>query len=159
MKEIPLTQGKVAIVDDEDFDELMKVRWRFSGGYARRTRTIAFRKQVSSLMHREILGVTDSNIKVDHIDGNTLDNRKSNLRICTDCQNKCNRPEQKNNASGYKGVSKMRNARWRAEISYQGKCRYLGVFMSPEEAHAAYAAAAREIHGEFANIGSRGHVE
>jgi lambda repressor-like predicted transcriptional regulator len=93
---------------------------------------------------------------VDHINGNRLDNRRENLRICTQHENNRNiwKPDQ--NRSGYKGVSfDARRSQWRARIKDQnGKEKWLGYFDTPEVAYGAYCAAAKECHGEFANLGS-----
>lgn len=78
MKQIPLTDGKFTTVDDEDFDELMKVKWQFHLGYASRQKTIGPSQRRRCAMHREILGLTDSVIQVDRINGDRLDNRKMN---------------------------------------------------------------------------------
>lgn len=87
--------------------------------------------------------------ELDHINGDSLDNRIANLRLATTSQNQANRRINQNNASGFKGVCKLR-ARFRAKITREGQARHLGTFDTPEEAHAAYAAAAREHFGEFA---------
>ena len=89
----------------------------------------------------------------DHINGNPLDNRRINLRVCTQHENMLNRRTHKNNTSGFKGVSQVGPNRWAAYIAFDGKMYYLGVFDSPEKAHAAYCRAAAWLHGEFANFG------
>jgi len=150
MKEIPLTQGKVAIVDDEDFELLSQWKWHYSSaGYA--TRAIqANGKKRFILMHRLIMN-TPVGMETDHINHNGLDNRKSNMRICTLAQNHLNILKNKRNTSGFKGVSweENRNA-WRACIELNGKGTKLGRFKSPQDAARAYDKAARELFGEFA---------
>ena len=91
---------------------------------------------------------------LDHINGNVQDNRLSNLRQATNAQNRYNMKLNIRNKIGLKGVSfaKGRN-KWAAHISANGRSRTLGYFATPEEAHAAYCAAAKELHGEFANFG------
>lgn len=109
-----------------------------------------------NLMHRLILGVTDSGINVDHCNGIRHDNQRHNLRACTKAQNSWNRPAQQNNTSGYKGVSRHANTgKWQATIGYNGARLHLGLFDSAEAAHAAYCAKAREVHGEYANTGEQ----
>lgn len=88
---------------------------------------------------------------IDHIDGNKENNAISNLRACSHNQNQHNQTKRKNNKSGYKGVSWMKNcSRWQAQICLNKKVRHLGTFKSAEDAARAYDAAARDIHGEFA---------
>jgi hypothetical protein len=90
--------------------------------------------------------------KIDHASGNTLDNKK--IREANDSQNGFNRGKQKNNRSGFKGVSwHEEGKRWRAQVVAYGKYRHLGLFKTKKEAHAAYCKAAKELHGEFANFG------
>jgi len=89
--------------------------------------------------------------RLDHINGDKDDNRIANLRIADKYQNAQNAMIKPNNKSGYKGVSKSKN-RWTAIIQSRGKVHYLGLFLTPEEAHQAYCKAAKELHGEFACI-------
>ena len=155
MKCIELTQGRVAIVDDEDFDKLAQYRWQYNKGYADREATIAFKVTKHVKMHRIIMGIDDPNIHVDHINGDKLDNRRINLRLATRAQNKANSRVAKNNAIGVKGVSKRTGPKgdaFRAHITTEGKMKSLGTFKTAEEAHAAYCKAATEAHGEFARF-------
>lgn len=99
-------------------------------------------------MHREIVG-TPEGMDTDHINGDKLDNRRSNLRICTHAQNGANRGPQKNGSSGYKGVS-YHCKKWRVQICINGKTKRLGGFNSLLDAAKAYDKAARKYHGEFA---------
>lgn len=91
--------------------------------------------------------------EVDHANGNGLDNRSKNLRVCSHSENMKNRCMHKNNKSGFKGVyyDKRRNkSPWRAQITCNGKQKIIGSFSSPEEAHEAYLREADRLHGDFA---------
>jgi len=103
-------------------------------------------------LHRLIAGAVEKDQKVDHINGNTLDNRRSNLRICSNSENLRNRGKNINNTSGYKGVSKRRN-KWAAQVKHNYKTIFLGLFDTPEEAHEAYKRAADKLHLEYKNYG------
>ena len=110
MKEIPLTMGMVALVDDDDYDRMSRYNWYAANNnyytyYAvRGVRKGGGYKNIR--MHREVLGVTDASVYVDHIDGNGLNNCKSNLRPCSKSQKNTHRiHRQKNNTSGFVGVS------------------------------------------------------
>ncbi len=153
MRSIELTQGQVALVDDADFERLNQFKWyaskqpgtfyacRDAGGRTNR-------KQIR--MHRVITGVTKSR-QVDHINGNGLDNRRTNLRICVASQNQANRGKQRNCKSGFKGVSwNKSNRKWVSLIQVLGKHIYLGGFDCKITAARAYDEKAKEMFGEFA---------
>lgn len=155
MKYIPLTQGKFAIVDDEDYEELSKYKWHLSKlsiFYARKTRKYESGKFSTISMHRYLLNA-QKGMFVDHINGNGLDNRRSNIRICTQKENNRNMRIGKKNKSGYKGVSWATDAqKWRAFIYVEGKNINLGRFSDKEAAAGAYNEAAKKYHGEFASL-------
>lgn len=154
MAEVLISNGNVALVDDEDFERVSQFHWHEDdAGYARTNVWKDGRKDSAPRMHRLVLGGVDTRLHVDHKNGNRLDNRKNNLRISTCSQNLMNRGPQANNSSGYKGViyDKTRD-KWRAEICVEKKRKYLGRFSTPEEAALAYNAAAKELHGEYAFI-------
>lgn len=150
MKLIPLTQGKFAMVDDEDFEELSRFKWYAHRGgrswYARRNAWVAGAgKQRCVLMHSRITGFD----LTDHIDGDGLNNQRANLRDATKAQNGQNRRRNRNGSSAFKGVTRdPRDAGWYAGI----RRRYIGRYRSEEEAALAYDAAARELYGAYAAL-------
>ena len=110
------------------------------------------RSRTSLPMHRLIMDAPKG-MDIDHINGNPLDNRKSNLRICTRAENMRNRGAQKNNTSGYKGVGWCKHRKkWHAQIKHNGKQIYIGRYKDKEEAARAYDAKAKELHGEYAHL-------
>ena len=145
-KEIHLGFGKVALVDKELYDYINIWEWIESGGYARRFTKNALGGYI--LMHRLIKNPPDDML-IDHINGNKLDNRSINLRICTHTENMWNRGKPINNTSGYKGVH-WYPGKWRATIGVRNECKQLGGFKTALEAAEAYNIAALEYHGEFA---------
>jgi hypothetical protein len=148
MKYIKLSQGKRAKVDDEDYEELSKRKWSCNNGYAKSYFSYENGIQTYLWMHREILNAPKDK-QVDHINGDGLDNRKENLRLCTCVENIWNRGLQKNNTSGYRGVYWHIN-KWQARIGVKGRRILLGRFDSPAEASKAYNEATQKYHGEFA---------
>lgn len=157
MKKISLTKNKVAIVDDEDFEYLNQFKWyaTFSSGnyYAIRGVTIEKHKQRGLTMHRVIMNAPNG-VMVDHINHNTLDNRKENLRLCNNTQNQQNRILiSKHTTSGFKGVTwHKRDNKWTAAIRVNGKRIYLGYHNTAEKAAHAYDDAAKKYHKEFASL-------
>lgn len=160
MKEIPLSKGKVALVDDEDYDRLMAIgKWYCSPqGYAVKNIQIGSyrrgeKKKYKRLhMHRVVINAPD-NMQVDHKFGDKLDNRKKNLRLCTASQNQGNSATGKNNTSGYKGVVWHKKAgKWRGKIGIRGKSIHLGLFETAIEAAKTYNAASLEHYGGFARL-------
>jgi len=157
MKQIPLTQGQFAMVDDNDYDYLMQWRWcavfckRGKRFYAARSHNSNGKKNTIS-MHRQLLGITDKHTIVDHKDHNALNNSRVNLRIVSHAENMANRLPKINGSSNFLGVYKFKNKNyWSAQITKGGKQKYLGFFYNEIEAAKAYDSAALEIHGEFAN--------
>jgi len=154
MREIKLTQSKVAFVDDEDFDRLNQYRWyaHFDGYnyYACRHLPRVNGRQPSTTMHCDIIGFKKG-MEVDHKDGNGLNNQKSNLRMCTHAQNSRNvKPKLNKISSAFKGVSWNReHNKFRARITKDHKVLYLGCFDSDIDAAVAYDNMARKLHGEF----------
>jgi HNH endonuclease len=160
VKFIILTQGQFTIVSDKDFADLVKHKWCTLLGHNGRHRAcrsaIVNGKRKTVLMHRIILNAKDGQ-QVDHRNGDTLDNRRSNLRLCTCQQNCCNRGKQANNTSGYKGVylSAPNKARcWHAKVGSKqpGKIVYGGYFHTAKQAAKKYDQLAKKIHGKFAKL-------
>jgi hypothetical protein len=154
MSTIQLTQGKVAVVDDQDA-HLAAFRWcayrHPRAWYAQRAIRRPDGTWSTVLLHRVVLGVTDPKIMVDHRNGDGLDCRRVNLRIATTAENAHNQRRATRNTSGFKGVSwHKRRRHWQARIMRAGHRHQLGCFSTPEEAARAYDIAARELHGEFA---------
>lgn len=151
MKRIPLTKGKEALVDDEDYEFLMQWSWYYTGGYARRTETQANRR-VSVFMHNVVAHRADiQGPEVDHRDRDPLNNQRYNLRPATRCQQARNRGLRRDSKSRCIGVTwRARLNRWEARILYAGRYQYLGVFVTKEEAAKAYNDAARKHFGDFA---------
>ena len=147
---IPLDKNKHVLVDDEDFVRLNIHRWRYmSTGYAAKEDKV-LDKISTVLLHHEIVWCPEG-YEVDHINGNKLDNQKSNLRVCTRAQNQRNVGPTKRNKSGYKGVSwDKRNNLWVSRIKCGSTYKNLGRFKTAEEAAEAYKKQASLLHKAFA---------
>lgn len=158
-KYIPLTQGKVAIVDDADYDLLSKFKWqfvknsKFGTGYAVRTVwNESHDKRIALAMHNAVM-VPPEGLVVDHVYGNQLDNRKSNLRITTREHNAMNLSTPRNNTSGFKGVKWQKSdKRWIAYIGFQNRAIYLGCFSDIKDAIAARQVAELRYFGKYRRI-------
>jgi len=153
MKEIKLTQGKVALVDDEDYDYLNQWKWHAvrirNTYYASRNSPYINGRRKPIRMQWKIISVSKG-LVADHIDGNGLNNQKSNLRVCTNQQNSFNH-KRGINKSGYKGVGYV-DGLVRARICINGKLIHLGMYKNEIEAAKAYDSAAIYYYGEFAKL-------
>lgn len=158
MSSIETRKGQKILVDADDYETLSRVTWTIDAkGYAMRKHRDDAGKWKTQYMHRFVMGLSTGQVgMVDHINGDKTDNRKSNLRVCSNSENLRNRGAQRNNTSGFKGVTFHKAAnKWTASITANGSNNYLGLFKTPEEAHSAYCEAARAMHGEFANGGKQ----
>jgi len=156
MKTIQLTQGQVAKVSDDWYEELKKYNWYAlydqdtKSFYAARNSSKLLGKRKQIYMHRVVAGTPDG-METDHEDGATLNNLPDNLRTCTHAQNGCNRRKRADNTSGFKGV-RPHHKKWVARIQGDGKEICLGTFKTREEAAHAYDDAAKKYFGEFAHL-------
>lgn len=154
MRRIQLTRGQLALVDEADFLNLSRHKWFCSvsnGG-----KMYACRRELGTRvfirMHRQIMRAPIG-VQVDHKDGDGLNNRRLNLRLCLNGENPRNIGIPKHNASGYLGVSwKADRGKWQASIKANGKSKHLGYFLDPVEAATAYDGAAIKLHGDFATV-------
>jgi len=153
--------GYDVLIDKEDIEKIMAINWvqcvrpkdkniyvihydHIGSGKSKKTKSL--------FLHRYIVNAQKGKM-IDHINMNTLDNRKSNLRLCNKSENGCNRDKPITNVSDYKGVSwdKRRN-KWRVVIIKNRKQTHIGYFINIETAYAAYCKAAKELHGEYARL-------
>lgn len=159
---VPLTQGKAAVVDEADAEWLNRWVWHYHHtGYAARSENWQDERgrwrcrQVR--MHRIIVGA-EAGAVVDHVNGDTLDNRRVNLRIASVFENTLNRKRRRSGTSGFKGVGRIGGV-WRARIQINGQLKHLGCFQAEEEAARAYDAAAAVAFGEHARLNFPGGGE
>lgn len=153
MAEIQIS-GYTVLVDDEDLERVQALAWHVGnkGAHGDPYFEHCTWKQPIIRLNRFIMGCAYKDGKVvDHINGDTLDNRKQNLRICTTAEN-CMNGRTRKNTSGYKGVDFWRTGKhkWRARITKNYKIVWTGYFATPEEAYEARCKALEEFHGEFA---------
>lgn len=150
---VPLTRGYEAVIDKDDIDLVSGKNWHAIVTpwtvYAARKN----KKEGSKSMHSVIFGPLPNGMEIDHIDCNGLNNMKSNLRAASKSQNQRNKKIQKNNSSGFKGVSfDKKNKKWIAFISVKKRAINLGRYRTPDLAHEAYKNAAMRLYGDFARF-------
>ena len=153
MKRIDVNSPKYpnlyTIIDNENFEWLNQWKWYCDKGYVRRNIKIDGKRN-HVYMHRVIIDAPEE-LQVDHKNLNTLDNRKSNLRLVTHSGNQFNRKKYRTNTSGFKGVTWNKNhQKWQAQLQLNKKRMYLGFFESCRDAAMAYNIAAEKYHGEYA---------
>lgn len=149
-------KGHAVIIDDDDSERILARSWVMAGNgiyfvsYSHRVG----RQSKYFRLHRFIMGYGPGDpVVIDHINSDTLDNRKVNLRICTQAENMMNQKRRVDNKSGYKGVSwNSEKRKWCAEIHYQNNKIRLGYFVTPIEAYEKYCEAAKKYHGDFARL-------
>ena len=146
MQRIPLTQDKLALIDDEDYEKISQYSWYYtSNGYA------AHKNQDGIIFMHRLIMETPKGKATDHRNGNKLDNRKTNLRICNQASNNQNVPAFKINKSGYRGVHwNKNNQKWTAQISYKNQTLHIGNFIDIRHAVIARDLWALILHGEYA---------
>ena len=159
MREIPLSRGYVALVDDEDYERLSKHKWHVYVNKRGKSSEIYAKRNIPAIggkwryrtiyMHVEITGYPQT----DHIDRNGLNNQRSNLRPATSSQNNANRSKAPGKSSIYLGVSWNRECRkWMCSLGRRDNRKYLGLFLDEADAATAYNFAAYELFGEFASF-------
>ena len=152
-------KGYDVLIDEEDYDKVMSITWTASiidrdhpHIYFRCFTRKNGKFGIKYFLHRMLINAP-KDMHVDHINRNTLDNRKSNLRLCTFTENMRNRPKYATNTTGYRGVTyHKRDKMYQAQIKVNGKRLFLGYFTTAEEAHEAYKEASRLYHGDFGCI-------
>lgn len=151
MRKIRLANGQYALVDDENYRELRKYKWRIRGQYACRELSVPRGETRKALaMHHAVMGLPPKGLEMDHADRNKLNNQKSNLRFCTHAQNmhNCKHPKGK---SRYRGLYWHKQGKcWVARIRHKGQFVALGCYVIEKNAARAYDEAAKKYYGVFA---------
>ena len=159
---IPLSgkhaKDREVLISKEDYDLVSKFSWYLNiQGYAVNTQRIKGTKKKKMIyMHRLIMGL-DKKLIVDHINHDTIDNRRENLRLCTYSENLCNKKPEPNSKSSFKGVTwSVRDSKWVVQIWKDGRSFYYGYHENEIDAAKAYNEAAKEHHGEYAYLNDLG---
>ena len=161
MKELNI-KGYTVLLDDEDYERVAALKWYVQKNLIKTRGRVYFyhafyengKKIYTQSLQRFIIGLGHKDgYQGDHISGDTLDNRKSNLRKCSISENTQNAKMHKDNLTGYKGITLFkRTGQYVAKICVNRKQFHLGYFDTPEEAHEAYCKASKELHGEFSRV-------
>ena len=147
--EMPLTKGKIALIDDEDYALILLFHWFYDSHQYARTKKLS---GGSMSMHR-LLIKPQTGYEIDHIDGNRINNQRKNLRIVTHKQNQANQGKHIRKTSQYKGVCWRKDVnKWIAYIETNNKPTHLGYHLSEVEAARAYDRAALDMFGEYARL-------
>lgn len=155
MKKIKI-KDKIVLVDDDDYERVINFKYKWNINNTNYTKSATYNpKQYIVFLHRFIMGLEKGDKRVvDHINHNKLDNRKSNLRVCTQAENCRNNQIKKNNISGYKGVviaKDKRNKKYCSTVRYNKTRYFLGYYKTAQEASEVYEQKAKELFGEFYN--------
>jgi len=157
VREIPVSRGLVALVDDEDYERVAALKWHADPvDYQHLERNDYYAKRTMNndrklFLHRFILNITDGR-RVDHRNGDGLDCRRSNLRIASKSQNSANAKKRIDSKQPFKGIRKSSSGRWQSRIRINGQVINLGSFDTAEDAARAYDDAARKHFGPFARL-------
>lgn len=152
MKKIKLGRsGKFATVDDKDYPKTLGYNWWLSKEGAAYTQIGDRENRRNLYLHRLIMTPSKDKV-VDHINHDRLDNRRENLRICLQADNRKNSIKRRDSTNKYKGVCLIQGRHWMARIRHQGEGIYLGYFKSQELAALAYNEAAIKLFGEYASL-------
>lgn len=149
VRRIPLGKGLFATIDAADYEEVRKYRWYATHGGGNNAYAAATKNGKTVYMHRMLMRPRKGYV-VDHIDGNGLNNRRCNLRVCTPTQNLANKTPR-GGSSQFVGVYRYRD-KWAANVTCQGRCYYIGVFEDEVEAAKARDRKAYELHGQYAHL-------
>jgi hypothetical protein len=149
--------GYEVLISACDYDRVMAHKWRKisseKGNYGPRFVYSTPRPERKNIYLHRFITNCPPDLCVDHINGNTLDNRQENLRVCTITQNSKNQRKKKNNTSGYKGVVwDRKKAKWLSNITVNYKYIFLGYYDTPEKAYEAYVTASKKYHGDFGRL-------
>ena len=151
-REIPLTQGQIALVDDEDYERASQYKWHAMNKGGGKYYAVGWVDGRDVFLHVFLMN-PPFGMEVDHIDGNGLNCQKSNMRLATHANNLKNMNKHRDNTSGFKGVALHKSTgKYQANIWVDGVQHYLGLFILAEEAAHVYDDSARFYHGEFASL-------